>query len=155
MRIRLRRRWLRRCEKLPPLRAPGTYEREEHSAYNLLALIIERKTGLPFAAAVKQLVFRPLGMNDSAIDDDSASARVNSAAGYQPKDLYDLAPADRIHWSAKAGNGSATTTAGDELKFVQGLNRDDFLKPRVANGDVRSRRARRLRLVQVEQRPLR
>ena len=112
---------------LPPLRKPGTFEREEHSAYNLLALIIERRTGLPFAKAVQQLVFRPLGMRDSGIDDDSAIRNV--ASGYQPKGLYDLERADRIHWSAKAGNGSAYTTAGDELKFVRGLYRDDFLKP--------------------------
>ena len=118
-----------KVQHLPPLRQPGSFEREEHSAYNLLALIIERKTGLPFAKAVRQLVFRPLGMNDSGIDDDGAAAQLRNAAGYQPKDLYDLAPADRIHWSAKAGNGSAYTTAADELKFVRGLYRDDFLKP--------------------------
>jgi len=114
---------------LPPARKPGTYVGEEHSAYNLLALIIERKTGRPFAKAVKNLVFAPLGMGESAIDDDSPSARHNAAAGYEPKDLYDIAPADRIHWSAKTGNASAITTAIDELKFVRGLYRRDFLKP--------------------------
>src|SRR5437763_1292719 len=42
---------------------PGTkFLHEEHSAYNLLALIVEKKTGLPFAAAVERLVFRPAGI---------------------------------------------------------------------------------------------
>jgi CubicO group peptidase (beta-lactamase class C family) len=106
---------------LPPLRKPGTFEREEHSAYNLLALIIERKSGVPFAEAVRRLVFRPLGMNDSGIDDDAPAVARNTAKGYQPAGLYDIAAADPIHWSAKAGNGSAYSTATDELKFVTAL----------------------------------
>jgi CubicO group peptidase (beta-lactamase class C family) len=112
---------------LPPLRKPGTFEREEHSAYNLLALIIERKAGVPFAEAVRKLVFQPLGMNDSGIDDDSPAAARNAAKGYQPAGLYDIRPADPIHWSAKAGNGSAYSTATDELKFVTALLGGNFI----------------------------
>ena len=120
-----------RMRGVAALRAPGTYEREEHSAYNLLALIIERKTGLSFADAVRELVFTPLAMADSGIDDDRAEARLNSAKGYKPIGLYDLGAAEPIHWSAKAGNGSAYTTAGDELKFVQALVGTEFLSPKL------------------------
>ena len=120
-----------RVRHLPPLRQPGTYEREEHSAFNLLALIIERKTGQPFAEAVHRLVFHPLAMADSGIDDDDPVAKIGAAVGYKPLGLYDLAPAERIFWSAKAGNASAYTTVEDELKFVSGLFRDDFLSPRL------------------------
>lgn len=69
-------------------------------------------------------------MTNSGIDDDRSSARFNAALGYQPQGLYDVVPADRIHWSAKGGNASAYTTAADELKFLRGLFRNDFLKPR-------------------------
>jgi CubicO group peptidase (beta-lactamase class C family) len=116
---------------LPPLREPGTFEREEHSAYNLLALIVEKKTGLPFALAVRKLVFQPLGMNDSGIDDDSPAAKRNAAKGYQPTGLYDIQAAAPIHWSAKAGNASAYTTAADELKFVSGMLGGRFLSARL------------------------
>ena len=118
-----------KVQQLPPARQPGTYDGEEHSAYNLLALIIERRSGLPFAQAVKQLVFDPLKMSDSGIDDDGPQATHGSAVGYQPEGLYDLALAPRIHWSGKTGNASAFTTAGDELKFVKGVQAGDFLKP--------------------------
>jgi CubicO group peptidase (beta-lactamase class C family) len=118
---------------LPPLRKPGTFEREEHSAYNMLALIIEKKTGVPFAEAVRKLVFRPLGMNDSGIDDDSPAAARNAAKGYQPIGLYDIQAASPIHWSAKAGNASAYSTASDELRFVRGVLGDKFLSPRLRN----------------------
>jgi len=120
---------VRKVQNLPRDRAPGSYHGEEHSAYNLLALIVERKTGLPFAKAVDQLVFGPLGMKDSGIDDDSPGARHGTSKGYQPEGLYGIAAAERIHWSAKTGNASAFTTAADELKFVLGINRSDFLKP--------------------------
>jgi CubicO group peptidase (beta-lactamase class C family) len=40
---------------------------EEHSAFNLLALIVAKKTALPFAAAVRELVFKPLAMTRSGI----------------------------------------------------------------------------------------
>lgn len=49
-----------RMRDVPPSRTPGMPDREEHSAYNLLALIIERTTGLPFDDAMQKLVFRPL-----------------------------------------------------------------------------------------------
>ena len=112
-----------------PSRNPGTFEREEHTAFNLLALIIEKKTGLTFAKALHKLVFAPLHMTESGIDEDQWL--VGAAKGYEPEGLYGLAPADRIHWSAKAGNGSAYTTASDELKFVEGLYRDDFMPPQL------------------------
>ena len=119
-----------KVKNLPPKRPPGTYEREEHSAYNLLALIIERKTGQSFPQAVQALVFEPLGMTDSGIDDDR-SAVPGAAFGYKPEGLYGLAPAERIHWSGKAGNASAYTTVADELKFVQGMVAGDFLSPQL------------------------
>ena len=116
-----------KVRNLPRERAPGTYKREEHSAYNLLALVIERKTGQPFAKAVSQLVFEPLHMRDSGIDDDSAAAKRNAARGYAPKGLLEVAPAEPLFWSAKTGSGSAYTTAADELKFAEGLFDDRFL----------------------------
>jgi D-alanyl-D-alanine carboxypeptidase len=102
--------------------APGSkYAHEEHSAFNLLALIIEKTTGLSFARAMQQLLFAPAGMTHSAIDDDSGSCVSKGARGYAPSGVADLIPAQRIQWSGKAGNASACTTARDEARFVQQL----------------------------------
>ena len=116
---------------LPVLRPPGgTYVREEHSAYNLLALILEKKTGQSFHDAIHDLVFVPLGMRDSGIDDDRKSPRASSmAVGYAPKGLRDLEPAEPIHWSAKTGNASAYSTVLDEQKWLTGLFEGQFLSP--------------------------
>src|SRR5208282_5809466 len=103
---------------------PGSkFLHEEHSAYNVLALIVEKKTGLPFAAAVERLVFRPAGLPASGVDDDSLKDASSMATGYEPEGTYGLRRANRIHWSAKTGNASVYTTAGDEARWVDALFR--------------------------------
>ena len=83
-----------KVSKLPAQRPPGTYEREEHSAFNLLALIIERESGMSFAEAVKRLVFDPLKMRDFGIDDDRSLGQ--AARGYAPVGVRGLEPAQSI-----------------------------------------------------------
>jgi CubicO group peptidase (beta-lactamase class C family) len=101
---------------------PGSkYLHEEHSAYNLLALIIEKKTGKPFAQAMQQLVFAPLGMSHSSADDDLETRGLKIAHGYDPKGVYDLTTTTPIHWSAKSGNASIRSTAMDEARWVRQL----------------------------------
>jgi CubicO group peptidase (beta-lactamase class C family) len=109
---------------------PGTkYLHEEHSAYNLLALMVEKKTGMPFPAAVEQLVFRPVGLSGSGLDDDSGDTTTQMAKGYEPEGMYELKPAKAIHWSAKTGNGSAYTTVSDAARWVDALFLGSFLSP--------------------------
>ena len=112
---------------LPPHSEPGgKSSREEHSGQNLLALIIERKTGLTFSQAMKAEVFDPFGMRDSGVDDDSPIDG-SVAQGYQLSGAVGLKAAPAIHWSAKSGNGSAYTTVNDEWKWLQGFLRGDLL----------------------------
>jgi len=104
------------------------YSHEEHSAYNLLALIIEKETGLPFARAMQRLVFTPAGMSHSGVDDDTPSA-APMAKGYSPEGVYWLTSSPPIHWSAKSGNASAYTTASDEARWIRALVHGTLLSP--------------------------
>src|SRR5258708_1675799 len=114
----------------PLLFEPGSkFLHEEHSAYNLLALIVEKRTGLPFAAAMQKLVFRPVGLSNSSIDDDALPSGSGVAEGYRPEGVEGLEHAAAIHWSAKTGNASMVTTAHDEARFIRALFGDHFLKP--------------------------
>ncbi|HTT24188.1 MAG TPA: serine hydrolase domain-containing protein [Candidatus Sulfotelmatobacter sp.] len=114
----------------PLLLEPGTkYLHEEHSAYNLLALIVEKKTGLSFADAVQESVFRPIGLNHSGLDDDSIHPTTRMAEGNEPEGTYGLRPAKAIHWSAKTGNGSVYTTVSDAARWVDTLFSGSFLSP--------------------------
>lgn len=100
---------------------PGSkFQHEEHSAYNLLALIVEKRTGMPFAQAMKKLVFQPAGLKQTAIDDDSIGEK-DLANGYQPKGLTEVEKAPAIHWSGKTGNGSLVTTINDEAQWVRAI----------------------------------
>jgi CubicO group peptidase (beta-lactamase class C family) len=111
-----------RIQRQPLLFEPGSkFLHEEHSAYNLLALIVEKKTGLPFAAAVAGLVVRPMRLTTSGVDDDSVIRAKPMAKGYEPEGTYGLAPATAIHWSGKTGNASVYTTAGDQARWVDTL----------------------------------
>ena len=113
---------------LPPHAEPGgKSDREEHSGQNLLALIIERKTGLTFAQAMKVLVFDPFGMRDSGVDDDGPIGGA-VAQGQQVSGTFGLKPAPTIHWSAKPGNGSAYSTVNDEWKWLHGFLHGDLLR---------------------------
>jgi CubicO group peptidase (beta-lactamase class C family) len=133
---------------------PGSeYRHEEHSAYNLLALLVERRTGRPFAEAVRTLVFEPAGMTTAAIDDD-APLPPTVARGHQPRGVSGLEPAPVIHWSAKAGNASAVLSARDYARFADALLRGRLLSdasravvldtagPRVGYGWFRGARPR-------------
>jgi CubicO group peptidase (beta-lactamase class C family) len=119
-----------RIKDRPLLFEPGSkFLHEEHSAYNLLALIVEKKTGLSFSAAMTKLVFRPLGLKASSVDDDSLKESSKLAKGYQPDGVYGLKPAAAIHWSGKTGNASIVTTTADLSHWVDGLISDRLLKP--------------------------
>jgi CubicO group peptidase (beta-lactamase class C family) len=109
-------------EGKPLLFEPGSkFLHEEHSAYNVLALIVEKRTGVPFAAAVENLVFQPIGLKASGVDDDSVSDAGQMAKGYAPDGLYGLKPVNAIHWSGKTGNASVYTTVNDERRWVDAL----------------------------------
>jgi CubicO group peptidase (beta-lactamase class C family) len=113
----------------PLLFEPGSkFLHEEHSAYNLLAMVIEKKTGLSFAAALQKLVFEPIHLSDTGVDDDSSTAAPQMAKGYQPDGVFGLKPATPIHWSAKTGNASIFTTASDHTRWVDALLADRLLK---------------------------
>ena len=110
----------------PRFEPGGKHTDEEHSAYNALALIIERKTGLPFAQAMQKLVFGPAGMRDSGVDDDGPIGG-HVALGYKPEGEFGLKRAKVIHWSAKPGNGSAYSTADDINRWFGAFLGDKLL----------------------------
>lgn len=112
---------------------PGTkHVREEHSAFNVLALLLEKKTGRRFPEALEEILLKPLSLNATYSDDDG-TASPSAAQGYQPKGVAELEPAPAIHWSAKAGNASIVTTTSDELRFVHALFDGSFIDRRMHN----------------------
>ena len=121
---------VQKIEGKPLLFEPGSkLLHEEHSAYNLLALILEKKTGLTFTSAMKRVLLDPAGLQASGIDDDSLTNAPKMALGYEPEGVSGLKRAREIHWSAKSGNASVYTTVTDEAKLVCALFEGHLLKP--------------------------
>ena len=110
-----------------PRHEPGGRPRdEEHSAYNVLTLIAEKVTGLPFKEVARREVFAPLKMNDSGIDDDSPIGK-DLAVGHVENGALGMKDAPQIHWSAKTGNGSAYSTIDDERRWLDAFLGDKLL----------------------------
>jgi CubicO group peptidase (beta-lactamase class C family) len=63
---------------------PGSDYAYSNTGYNLLAVIVERVTGQPFAEWTAAHIFRPLGMRDTHFHDDHTRIVRNRADSYRP-----------------------------------------------------------------------
>jgi CubicO group peptidase (beta-lactamase class C family) len=139
----------------PPLAPVGVKYQYSNSSYILLALAIERVTGLSYFDYVRQNVFAPAGMAGAdflMLDEITPGV----AEGYVPitgdgdaivgwkKNIYLAAP-------GAAGDGGATASAEDLSRFLQALRNSEYwpggqallslamakaaLEPKVVQGD--------------------
>ena len=76
-------RFLDRCALLPQLFDPGTDFSYSNVAYNVAGRIVEVVTGLDFDTALKQLLFEPLGLENSSADPCDLLGR-SIASGHVP-----------------------------------------------------------------------
>ncbi|WP_133531711.1 serine hydrolase domain-containing protein [Flavobacterium dankookense] len=91
--------------------------------YIILALIIEKATGLKYEKAMKELIFRPLGMKNTFVfdyfrDKDTVSLSYRKG-GLNPWDQFDNLNGDKNIYS----------TARDLVKFDLATYSPDFIKP--------------------------
>lgn len=105
--------------------APGTGW--DYAALNwvIVAAIVERVTGRPFADAVASLVFRPLGMADTGFAQLGSAAMPRLAAAYA-----NTAPPTRKMPAAPAfvaATGNVATTLADAVRAAQGIFDQRFL----------------------------
>tara|TARA_R110002050_G_scaffold88375_2_gene186626 strand:+ start:10523 stop:11626 length:1104 start_codon:yes stop_codon:yes gene_type:complete len=61
---------------------PGDEFRYSNGGYVLLSLIVTKVSGMPFHKFMEINIFRPLGMNNTLVYDESAPAIENRAVGY-------------------------------------------------------------------------
>jgi CubicO group peptidase (beta-lactamase class C family) len=105
---------------------PGTRYSYSNSGYNLLAIIVSRVSGMPFAEFSQKRIFEPLGMTHTSWRDDHTRIVKGRAMAYRQngdKDFRIQMPFENVH-----GNGGLLTTVGDLLKW----NRN-FVEPKVGD----------------------
>ncbi|HEY6844383.1 MAG TPA: serine hydrolase domain-containing protein, partial [Thermoanaerobaculia bacterium] len=108
---------VQKLAKLPLRSQPGTAYSYSNSNYHLLALIIEKASGMSYGDFLAQNIFKPLGMTSTAHHASDAAIIDRLARGYMPKDAADWEKPPYFDWTSKTGNGSLYTTAHDLLKF--------------------------------------
>ena len=92
--------------------------------YAMLALIIEKITGLKYKEAMSEMIFKPLGMNNTYVFDDDKDRKkiVPSYKGNGIEIGFDYL--DNVY-----GDKNIFSTVRDLLKFDRARNSPDFLKP--------------------------
>ena len=99
---------------------PGDRYSYTNSGYNLLAIIVSRVSGQPFATFSNERLFKPLGLARTQWRDDfrrvvKGRAQAYSRSGNGPWELE--MPFENVH-----GNGGLLTTVGDLLTWTAMLD---------------------------------
>lgn len=100
---------------------PGTKYRYSNSGYAVLAMIIEKVSGLTFAEYLKQNIFDPLGMTGTVAFEEGISEVPNRAFGYNDTDSG-MVFSDQSRTSAVLGDGGIYTSVMDMQKWDKALS---------------------------------
>lgn len=105
---------------------PGTEYRYSNTAYAMLAMLIEDRSGMSFAEFLESRIFAPLGMQNSVAYQSGVSTVPNRAFGYTVED-DDIRYSDQSTTSAVLGDGGIYTSVLDYYKWDQALYGDTLL----------------------------
>jgi CubicO group peptidase (beta-lactamase class C family) len=94
--------------------------------YAMLALIIEKVTGLAYKDAMKEIVFKPLGMTNTYVFDYEKN-KLTATPSYK----RNFAKVNLDYLDAIYGDKNIFSTPRDLLKFDNGRNSSKFLNPKL------------------------
>jgi CubicO group peptidase (beta-lactamase class C family) len=99
----------------------GSAFRYSNSGYALLALVVERRSGVPFARFLHDRIFAPLGMNATVAYEEGISTIPNRAYGYS-RTTTGFRRTDQSSTSAVLGDGGIYTSIHDLLAWNRALD---------------------------------
>ncbi|MGH7634546.1 MAG: serine hydrolase domain-containing protein, partial [Gemmatimonadaceae bacterium] len=99
---------------------PGTHFRYSNTGYALLALVVEKASGMPFARFLHDRIFAPLGMTATVAYESGVSTVPHRAYGYTQHDSA-FQPTDQSPTSAVLGDGGVYTSVADLVKWDHAL----------------------------------
>ncbi len=122
--------WIERFARMPKTQdfEPGTGWSYSNTAYFLLGGVIEKVEGKPLATVLKDRLFAPLGMSQTALDDEQeiVPARV---AGYDAEAPGKFKNARLISMTIPGAAGAMRSSAGDLAKWNAALFNGKVLQP--------------------------
>jgi CubicO group peptidase (beta-lactamase class C family) len=101
---------------------PGQHYSYTNTGFNLLAMVVERVSGMSLGEFTKRRLFEPLGLVHTQWRDDYTRVVPGRAVGYQRSERgfrQDM-PFENVY-----GNGGLLTTVGDLLRWTQNLETGD------------------------------
>lgn len=104
----------------------GTHYRYSNSGYCLLALVVERVSGMPFARFLHERIFAALGMSGTVAHQDGVDTVPQRAYGYTP-DSGRFRPSDQSVTSATLGDGGVYTSVEDLVRWDRALYPGELL----------------------------
>jgi CubicO group peptidase (beta-lactamase class C family) len=106
--------------------APGSAYRYSNTGYALLALIVERLSGQPYARFLHDRIFAPVGMNATVAYEAGISTVPNRALGYSIRSSG-IVPSDQSSTSAVLGDGGIYSSLHDLLAWDRALDAGTLL----------------------------
>ncbi len=108
---------------------PGTGYRYSNSGYALLALVVERASGLGFAEFLRTRIFLPLGMADTLARQDGGPPVPRRAYGYSRGSDGGWVRTDQSTTSAVLGDGGIYSSVADLAKWNAAIDDRRLLAP--------------------------
>jgi len=115
--------------------APGDNYRYSNSCWVLLALIIEKVSGMSYSEFLKQYIFDPAGMNNTYLIDIKKERPENTTVGFKSKNsttehiVYYNDEGDYEHYTN--GDGGIISTILDLYKWDSILNTEKLLRKEI------------------------
>ncbi len=112
----------------PPAYYPPDYKYNySNTGYMILAAIVEKVTGMPFASFMREEVFKPLGMSRSYVITDTQRPQGSLAKGYR----FGFKEAGVTYLDGVVGDKGVYASARDLLRWDRALYTGYLLKPEV------------------------
>jgi CubicO group peptidase (beta-lactamase class C family) len=106
----------------------GTGYRYSNSGYSLLALVVERASGVDFASFLRQRIFQPLGMQNTVAFEAGKSEIAHRAFGHSAT-RQSWTRTDQSLTSATLGDGGIYSSIDDLAKWDAALGGGRLLRP--------------------------
>jgi len=107
---------------------PGSKYRYSNSAYAVLAMVVEKLSGRPFAAFLQEEIFKPLDMDHTVAYEKDVSTVPNRAYGYAVTSSGGFEFRDQSPTSAVLGDGGIYSNLPDLYKWDQALYTEKLVK---------------------------
>lgn len=111
--------------------SPGKKFKYSNTGYCLLALIVEKVSGKPYADFIRENIFQPLQMNNSRMYEPGKDIPFR-AYGYHPvNNVFEFA--DQNLTSATQGDGGVYASLNDYTKWINGLSDHSFISKKLTD----------------------